>query len=167
MCHRKDEEVNNPCNKFLLKKVCRVMVILKKLAKFIKIVFCNLSKSFIKTLPSLFIFVFFITILVSFYLRRFLLWDSSYLKVTEYDFKVVTLLLQGIFIRILIPINRPVINWNKWEGGKCAKNMRGRIWLLLQVSSPAALFPRVCWECVKRCQTVGDQLIIASYWGPG
>lgn len=46
-------------------------------------------------------------------------------------------------------------------------NMRGRIWLLLQVSSPAALFPRVCWECVKACQTVGDQLIIASYWGPG
>ena len=45
--------------------------------------------------------------------------------------------------------------------------MRGRIWLLLQVSSPAALFPRVCWECVKACQTVGDQLIIASYWGPG
>ena len=46
-------------------------------------------------------------------------------------------------------------------------SMRGRIWLLLQVSSPAALFPRVCWECVKACQTVGDQLIIASYWGPG
>ena len=46
-------------------------------------------------------------------------------------------------------------------------HMRGRIWLLLQVSSPAALFPRVCWECVKACQTVGDQLIIASYWGPG
>ena len=45
--------------------------------------------------------------------------------------------------------------------------MRGRIWLLLQVSSPAALFPQVCWECVKACQTVGYQLIIASYWGPG
>ena len=45
-------------------------------------------------------------------------------------------------------------------------DMRGRIWLLLQVSSPAALFPRVYWECVKACQTVGDQLIIASYWGP-
>ena len=46
-------------------------------------------------------------------------------------------------------------------------SMRGRIWLLLQVSSSAALFARVCWECVKACQTVGDQLIIASYWGPG
>ena len=47
------------------------------------------------------------------------------------------------------------------------EHMRGWIWLLLEVSSPAALFPQVCWECVKTFQTVGDQLIITSYWGPG
>ena len=110
-----------PCNKFLLKKVRHVMLILKKLAKLIKFVFCNPSNSFLDIVILIY-FCFFITILVSFYLRRFLLWDSSNLKVTECDFKVVTLLLQGIFIRILILINRPVINLNTLEGGKCAKN---------------------------------------------